>query len=484
MNELTLPWLELAAVIPLLGALIVWGQREQDRARVISIVVATLAFLVTASAWEDFTARRLTEAHDHWDLSLWLTGVSFFSVDELSAPLLPLAALQFLLTILATPKSKVRRLSFPLLLVSESLMLMLFSCQHTWGIVILLALGTLPPIAEIVLRKRNPRAFGIHMALFVGLLAAGVWLMGDDFFGGSGSLAATTPLMLAILLRAGVIPLHCWAADLFENASFGMALLFVAPMPGAYAAARLLLPTAPTWALQTMAFAALVMAVYAGGMALIQREGRRFFCFLFLSQSAVVLVGLESATSFGLTGALCVWLSLALAMTGLALTLRGIEARTGRISLASYHGLYDHAPLLAIFFLISGLASVGFPGTLGFIGSELLVEGAVESLPYVGIVVVLAAALNGIAVMQAFFLIFTGARHQGTVTISARPREVVAALCLLTLLIGGGLYPEPFVHSRHHAAEELLHERTRLTQHLEADVQEQVAAEEHALNVE
>ena len=37
----------------------------------------------------------------------------------------------------------------------------------------------------------------------------------------------------------------------------------------------------------------LVTAVYAAGMAVVQREARRFFAYLFLSHASLVLVGLE-----------------------------------------------------------------------------------------------------------------------------------------------------------------------------------------------
>src|SRR6185436_1418625 len=109
-------------------------------------------------------------------------------------------------------------------------------------------------------------------------------------------------------------------------------------------------------------------AVYAAGMGLVQREARRFFCYLFLSHSALVLVGLEIATPIGLTGALCVWLSVGLAQGGFGLALRSLESRTGRLSLVGFHGLYEHVPRLATLFLLTGLASVGFPGTFGFVG--------------------------------------------------------------------------------------------------------------------
>jgi NADH-quinone oxidoreductase subunit M len=266
-------------------------------------------------------------------------------------------------------------------------------------------------------------------------------------------------LMAGVLIRSGVAPLHCWMTDLFENATLGTALLFVTPMTGAYAAVRLVLPIAPQWALQSIALLSLITAVYAAGMALVQREARRFFCYLFLSHSSLVLVGLQVATPIGLTGGLCVWLSVGISLAGFGLTLRAIESRTGRVSLADYHGLYEHMPVLAAFFLITGLASVGFPGTVGFVGAELLVEGAVGVYPIVGMLVVLAAALNSIAVLHAYFRLFTGKQHTSTISLRIRWPERAAVLALAALIIGGGLWPQPGVASRFHAASAIIERR-------------------------
>src|SRR5262249_50020072 len=155
------------------------------------------------------------------------------------------------------------------------------------------------------------------------------------------------------------------------------ALLFVTPLTGAYLAVRLVLPVAPDWMLRSIGLLSITTAVYAAGMALIQKEARRFFCYIFLSHSALVLVGMETATRLGLTGALCVWLSVGLALSGFGLTLRALEARHGRLGLTSFRGIYEHTPALAICFLLTGLASVGFPGTFGFIGMEMLVDATV-----------------------------------------------------------------------------------------------------------
>ncbi len=103
--------------------------------------------------------------------------------------------------------------------------------------------------------------------------------------------------------------------------------------------------------------------------------------------------------------------------------------------------------------------SLSVAATRGFVSAELLVDGALESNVYLGLVVVLASMLNGIAVMRAYFLIFTGARHASTVYLQVGLRERIAVLTLSALLIGGGLFPQPGLSSREHAAEKILKER-------------------------
>jgi NADH-quinone oxidoreductase subunit M len=148
-----------------------------------------------------------------------------------------------------------------------------------------------------------------------------------------------------------------------------------------------------------------------------------------------------------------------MSLAGLGLTLRALEARTGRLSLVDYHGLYEHMPSLAVFFLLTGLASIGFPGTVGFVGAELLVEGAVNVDPVVGMLVVFVAALNGIAVLHAYFRLFTGTRHTTSISLRGRWPEKIAVLLLTALILGGGLVPQPGVASRYHAATEIIARR-------------------------
>ncbi len=455
MPELHFPWLQCSILLPAVGAVVVALTTDRQKARQRSVVFCAVTLLAAIGQWVDFASVGAFEVHDHWDVMTLVFHTDVFVIDEFSAPLLPLSALAYFVVTLSTLRTKVKRFPFKWTLVSESLLLAILSSQASWTLVGLLAVSVIPPWMELRQRGRCRRVYSIHMGLFVGLLLCGYGLLrSSDYVEGEVALLPAILIGSAALLRSGLAPVHCWMTDLFEKATFGTAILYVTPLAGAYAVMRLVLPIAPSWGLQTIAILSLVTAVYSAAMALVQTDSRRFYCYIFLSHASLVLVGLELVNPVGMTGALCVWLSVGLALTGFGVTLRCVEARLGRFSLREFHGLYEQMPSLAAFFLLTGLASIGFPGTVGFIAMELLVEGAVQVSPVVGTLVVLAAALNGIAVMHAYFRVFTG-KEVHTISLNARPSETAAVLILSVLIFAGGLYPQPGIASRHHAVIEL-----------------------------
>lgn len=459
MSELHFPWLEASVLLPLLGALWVRTLRSPELARRHAVVISGLTLLFAIGAWRDFILLNTFESHDCWDLGRQLLHRELFVIDELSAPLLPLGALVYFLAELATLRTKVRRFSFTWALASEAILLATLACKHPWTIVGLLIAGVVPPYIEMQRRRKPTRVYALHMGLFTALLVIGQALVQWEGSRQIHSTIAVLILAIAILIRCGMAPLHGWLTELTEHAAFGTSLTFVTPMVGAYGAMRLVLPIAPDWILQMISAVSLMTAVYASGMALVQTDMRRFFCYLFLSQSSLVLVGMETADPIGMTAALCIWISVCLAMTGFGLTLRAVESRCGALSLRVFHGLYEHMPRLAAFFLLTGLAAIGFPGTIGFVAVELLVEGANHVSSLAGVAVIATTALNGLAVLLAYFKVFTGARHSSSIDLAIRPSERFAVLVLTVLIIVGGLWPQPAVASRYHAAMRLINAR-------------------------
>lgn len=463
MNGLTIPWLDICLLAPLAGALAVRSLRRAEAMQATSVAAGGVTLVAALGAWFDPLAALGFQRPPLAPLCNALAGRELFALDALSGPLLPLTALLYLMTAVATLRTKLQRFSFAWALAAETLTLAALATRDGAAIVVLSLLALIPPLVELRSRGRPWRTYAWHMGASAALLAVG-W-GGYEWQGRPAAPSdwIVTALMAAVVLRAGIVPVHCWMTQLFEHATFGTALMFVTPMTGAYAAVRLVLPIAPQAALQALSLASLFTAVYAAALALVQTDARRMFCYLFLSHASLVLAGLETGTVIGLTGALSVWLSVGLSLTGFGLTLRSLEARCGRLSLDRYHGLYERNPALASCFLLTGLASVGFPGTIGFVATEVLVDGAVQAHPHVGLAVVLAAAINGIAIVQAYFRLFTGVRVRSTISLASRLPERLAVLVLALLILGGGLLPQPGVLSRYRAAVEIVRRRPQAT---------------------
>jgi NADH-quinone oxidoreductase subunit M len=174
------------------------------------------------------------------------------------------------------------------------------------------------------------------------------------------------------------------------------------------------------------------------------------------------MAGLDCTSASALAGGLLVWLSAGLAFAGLARAILVLEARRGRLDLTVYHGGYERMPVLAISFLAMGLACTGFPGTFGFIGQELLVNGAVDAFPVMGFAIVIASALTGLAVLRMYFSLFCGRADTPThsdLRLGLTPREAWTFVALVLVLVGFGLLPRALVDSRFQAGDDILNAR-------------------------
>lgn len=454
MNLFDLPWMELTVFVPLIGVVCLTLVRDPGAASRWCLLFCGLTFGCALLTWIGEQTGHSPTGSSPWDVTPLLFGYPVLGIDGLSAPLLPLVALLHVLTALTTAPTQAIRLPFAWLLVGESLQLAAFACIDPLTLIVLLIARAGVAYLELRRRGKPARVFAIHMGLFSVLLLAGWAIISGAVplpVGVGGAL-----MFGAVLVRSGAVPAHLWVADLIEHASFGMAMLFVTPITGAYLAVRLVIPIAPDWVLQSIGIVSLVTACYAAGLAVVQTEARRVFAYLFLSHASLVLVGLELLTPLCVTGALCLWVSVVLSLGGLGLTIRALEARFGRLSLDRFSGLYDQSPALAVCFLLTGLGSVGFPGTLGFVAAEMLADGTIMANPGYGVAMVLAGAVNGIAVVRMYFRLFTGTRHVTSISLGITARERWAVTTLAVLIIGGGQMPGAGAHSRYKAAEALL----------------------------
>jgi len=290
------------------------------------------------------------------------------------------------------------------------------------------------------------------LALAVVLLAAkGHPLSIDQLAGRSpGGMAVFGLLVVAVIFRKGICPAHAWVADAAEGGPAVPTALLLNGHLGALLVAKLIVPLFPSATrdlFPVLTYLALITALYVAIRALTEDSPRRLLAFLALSQSACILAGLESRTEEGMTGAFVHWFVVTVSTMGLFGILRLLEVRFGENLSGSRHlGLAEHAPRLAVFFVIFGLALVGLPGTLSFCSQDLLIHGTLMSHPLTGLLLPIAIAMNAVSIFRLFVRLFLGKRRTGfTVMADALPRERWILTAAVLFVVFGGLFPNAIV---------------------------------------
>ena len=451
-------WLACLVALPLLAAAASLSPIGVERLRRISVI---LAGVMTAAA------------------ALFVSGpaaslsaggpvpfpANLLRVSALSTALLPFAAGLWALTVAVTPRSALDRsglgrtavatlITFTSFLTENAVLLLVLWIGSVWTF-----LGALSGSAQ----HRQRRIVAAYLGTSTVVFAVGVALTSwRPFAGTSLDTAGLWLIVVAALIRKGILPFHAWVPEVFDHGRLGPAVLFSAPQIGAYVTTVLVVPEASPDVLRLVAVLALGTAVYGASLALVETSARRACGYLFVSQSALVMAGLDCTSAGALTGGLVLWLSSGIAFAGLARSVLVLEARRGRMDLSRYHGGYNRMPVLAVSFLIMGLACTGFPGTLSFAGQELLVSGAVEAFPVLGFAVVVASALTGLAVLRMYFALFCGRPEVSadpSVHLELRPSEAWSFAAVVILLVALGIAPRLVVDSRFAASDEILRQR-------------------------
>lgn len=480
MSTFSMPWISLTiAMTAIAGALIGRGSSPDSARRSAGIVAgsATLIGLV-AAAWMYGTG-----AAERWSdpiVFAWIGEARpIFALDALNAALLPFSAVVVLAVIIAAPRAQCspERVGAALLQLAASWALF---CAFDLGVMaIAWILGLLPALPSgrgAPALRSTRRVYLVYLLGSAALLTLGLLLVVVAAARADMVAPASLPdleafgverlhpwgalplILVAIVIRKGAFPFHSWIPALSQQLGPTPLALLNAPQAGAFVLIRVAIPLFPGAMVETLPIVgrvALVAALYGAVLGLAARDLRRAFGWLVVSQSSLVLVGLECLDVDGIAGAMTLWISIGLALTGFALAIAAVEARRGPSSLDRLGGLDARAPWLGAAFVVLGLASVGLPGTLGFVAEDLLVHGVLESYPGIGVAIVLATAANGYNVLRIYARTFHGPSRAAAAVADVLPRERVALAGLAALLLLFGLVPGPVVATRGGVAQRL-----------------------------
>lgn len=153
---------------------------------------------------------------------------------------------------------------------------------------------------------------------------------------------------------------------------------------------------------------------------------------------AVKVTGRGSIDDFALDFA-----NITVAISGLLVILGMLRDRLGAENIDRATGLGISYPFLGISFLVCVLSLVGFPGTLGFISSEVMLHHFAESTWFVATCFIITLALNGYSSFRIFGESFYGDPAQSYRRIlQPLRREKIALAMILLFLFASGLGPQ------------------------------------------
>jgi NADH-quinone oxidoreductase subunit M len=180
---------------------------------------------------------------------------------------------------------------------------------------------------------------------------------------------------------------------------------------------------------------------------LIQPDFRRLLAYSSISHLGFIVVGLFALNYQGLQGSLLTMINLGFTTAGLFFIAGFLYTRQQTTQLLAFGGMAKHTPVLATFFLLIGLASIGLPGTNGFVGEFLILLGTFQAHWLYG-----GIAVTGVIFGAAYLLWYYERAVLGPVGKAVResigdlhPRETVIALSLSAMILWIGLYPAPFL---------------------------------------
>lgn len=270
---------------------------------------------------------------------------------------------------------------------------------------------------------------------------------------------------LAFSIKVPVFPFHTWLPDAHVEAPTPGSVILAAVLlkMGTYGFLRFLLPMFPEAAAHpTVVLVMITLGVigilYAAWVAAVQPDAKKLVAYTSVAHMGFVVIGVFALTMNGIQGGLLVMISHGISTGALFLLLGMLYERRHTREIAAFGGIARVAPLLTTAFVITAFASIGLPGTSGFVGEFLALLGTFERHPVLGGIaatgVIFAAWYMLPMVQRIFFNRLETEENRSIPDLSRREMAVLAPLLILMILLG--VYPRPVMERMEPSVERVI----------------------------
>jgi NADH-quinone oxidoreductase subunit M len=482
------PWLSIIIFVPLVGIffiLLIRGDEETTarNARAIALWTSVVTFLVSLGIWINFD--NSTSEFQFIEKVIWIPSLDLtyhVGVDGISMFFVILATLLTVVCILASWVSITDRVKDYMIafLFLETLMVGMFSALDLILFYIFFE-GVLIPMFIIIGVWGGPRRNYAAYKLFLYTLAGSVLMLIAILTMMSEAETSDMTILLKYDFRASLQswlwlaffasfavkvpmwPVHTWLPDAHVEAPTAGSVILAGVLLkfGGYGFLRFSLPMFP---LASADFTPLIFIlsgvaiVYTSLIALAQEDMKKLIAYSSVAHMGFVTIGAFSANIQGVEGAIIQMLSHGIVSAALFLVVGVLYDRIHSREISAYGGLVTRMPKYAVIFMIFMMASIGLPGTSGFVGEFLILIGAFKVNTWVA-----GFAASGLILGAAYMLylyrrvIFGVLIKENLKTISdVNMREIAIFTPLLIVVIIMGIYPSLFLDVMHVSVENLV----------------------------
>ena len=482
------PLLSLATFLPLIGAAFIFlfaqgGDESADRnAKSVALMTAVLTFLVSIVIWINFdngtSEFQFVERHP------WLGGnINYhMGVDGISVLFVVLTAFLMPICILASWHAitlRVREFMIAFLLL-ECMMIGVF-CALDFVLFYLFFEGGLIPMFLIIGVWGGPRrvysSFKFFLYTLLGSVLLLLALIYMYFDAGSTDIQvlmahgfsadAQTWLWLALFasfaVKMPMWPVHTWLPDAHVEAPTAGSVILAGVLlkMGGYGFLRFslpMLPLASEFFVPLIFTLSVIAVIYTSLVALMQEDMKKLIAYSSVAHMGFVTIGIFTFNTQGIEGGIFQMLSHGIVSAALFLVVGVVYDRIHSREIAHYGGLVNRMPVYAFTFMIFMLASVGLPGTAGFVGEILVLVGVYKVNSWVAALAALGVILGAAYMLWLYRRVIFGAltKEELKTMLDLDRREIMIFAPLILALLWMRIYPNSFLDVMHVSVENLM----------------------------
>jgi NADH-quinone oxidoreductase subunit M len=484
------PLLSLVTFLPLAGAAFIFlfangeGEVPARNARGVALLTTTINFVLSLVVWGAFDPAdpgfQLVEQSE----ATWLAqGISYrVGVDGISLLFVVLTAFLMPLCILAswtaiTVRVREYMIAF---LVLETMMIGVFVALDFVLFYLFFEAGLIPMFLIIGIwggARRIYSTFKFFLYTLIGSVLLLLAIIYMYFEVGSTDIPTLlayrfpeevqTWLWLAMFasfaVKIPMWPVHTWLPDAHVEAPTAGSVILAGVLlkMGGYGFIRFSIPMLPLASddLTPLVFGLSAVAViYTSLVALMQEDMKKLIAYSSVAHMGFVTVGLFTLNQQGIEGGIFQMLSHGIVSAALFLCVGVVYDRIHSREIARYGGLVHRMPVYAFVFMVFTLASVGLPGTSGFVGEILVLIGAFKADTWIATLIATGLILGAAYMLWLYRRVIFGELTKDDLKniLDLDRREIAVFAPLVAAAILMGVWPDPFLEVMHASVEKLL----------------------------